>query len=449
MRQAREHWQTVGYKDLELAASIVDPDNEPWQCATAPSGSCLCPGVMWFGLAVRPDNEANIETFDEFREWRTIAIEKEGWQTCSVAEFGADPGPGRPKQCWCELKPRYTPSRCADEGDDCLCNGHVYLTPRFGEDGKPASFFDALQGEWAIADANNSGSMECTSATFEGADPAPNKAKQCFCDDRREFTTVEMMKTVQELHREESAIAATEAEALAWAAGEGGHHHHHEAKHHDDGDDDEEEEGEHHEEEEEEGEHHGDDDDDEDDDDHHGGGHGGGKDEEHEEDEHEHDEMEHEGHECGVCEHIHRKNTAALKRKEIAKERAALARKFKRLRLANRRKKVVADHKKVEADSACSEAQRMREPVPKRDRRVSCRELGVEAASLKTEADVELQSIIEQEKRELQVQHEREHRGEEEERKSDEEGERRRASELAKYKEEQAERVAHETEERA
>jgi hypothetical protein len=34
---------------------------------------------MWFGLAVRPDNEANIETFDEFREWRTIQAEKDGW----------------------------------------------------------------------------------------------------------------------------------------------------------------------------------------------------------------------------------------------------------------------------------------------------------------------------------------------------------------------------------
>ena len=161
-----------------------------------------------------------------------------------------------------------------------------------------------MEGEWAIADANNSGSMECTSASFDGADPVPKKAKQCYCDDKREYTTVEMAKTVMEMHSEEAAISATEAEVLASVAG--GHHHHHE--------DEDEDEDEDHEKEEGEGKHHGDEDDDDDDEDHEEG-----HDEEHEEEEHEHDEMEHEAHGCGVCKHLHRKKAAAIKRKEVEK----------------------------------------------------------------------------------------------------------------------------------
>jgi hypothetical protein len=91
----------------------------------------MCPGTLWFGLAVRPDNGAKIETFDEMREWRSISAESSDWQTCSEAEFGTDPLPGVEKQCYCEVKPEDETSRCADEGEDCLCNGNVYFASKF------------------------------------------------------------------------------------------------------------------------------------------------------------------------------------------------------------------------------------------------------------------------------------------------------------------------------
>lgn len=63
IEQAREHWQTTGYKNTVLAGSIVDEDNKPFKCAASSSESCNCPGTTWIGLAVRPDNKAKIETF--------------------------------------------------------------------------------------------------------------------------------------------------------------------------------------------------------------------------------------------------------------------------------------------------------------------------------------------------------------------------------------------------
>lgn len=43
---------------------------------------------------------------------------------------------GKLRSCWCEPKPNYIPSVCAEkEGDDCLCNGRVI----FGERNKGAA----------------------------------------------------------------------------------------------------------------------------------------------------------------------------------------------------------------------------------------------------------------------------------------------------------------------
>ena len=186
MSQARDHWQNVGYKSSALTATIVDKDNLPFKCASGAMESCMCPGTLWFGLATRPDNGAKIETFEDMREWRTLFAESEDWQSCSVIEFGSDPLPGYDKQCFCEVKAPYEASRCADEGDDCLCNGHVYFSSRFKADkSTPAEFSDVLGMGFTIVDANNTGTVTCTSDTFDGADPSPDTAKQCFCDDKK------------------------------------------------------------------------------------------------------------------------------------------------------------------------------------------------------------------------------------------------------------------------
>jgi hypothetical protein len=120
------------------------------------------------------------------REWRTLSADSDDWQSCSAIEFGSDPLPDVDKQCFCEVAAPYEATRCADEGDDCLCNGHVYFAPRYKADHTtPAKFFDILSDSFTLVDANGTGSVSCTSDSFEGADPIPDFAKQCFCDDRK------------------------------------------------------------------------------------------------------------------------------------------------------------------------------------------------------------------------------------------------------------------------
>merc|ERR1712222_49302 len=160
-------------------------DNAPFKCAEKANESCKCPGTMWFGVSTRPDNKAKIETFEEMREWKTVSQETDDWQSCSAVDFGSDPMPGFDKQCFCEVKPEYEASRCADEGDECGCNGHVYFGAKQNMDKELASFNDMLELGYAILDGGQGGSTTCTSEAFKNADPAPNTPKQCFCDDRK------------------------------------------------------------------------------------------------------------------------------------------------------------------------------------------------------------------------------------------------------------------------
>lgn len=94
MEQARQHWQSVGYKNSVLASTVVDELNKPFKCAASATESCNCPGTTWLGLANRPDNKMKIETFEEMREWRTLSKVSDGWVQCSPADFDSDPMPG-------------------------------------------------------------------------------------------------------------------------------------------------------------------------------------------------------------------------------------------------------------------------------------------------------------------------------------------------------------------
>lgn len=156
----------MGYKNPVYAASVTDKDNKPFKCASKANESCKCPGTMWFGLASRPDTKAKIESFEEMREWKTVAQETDDWMSCSAVDFGSDPMPGADKQCFCEVKPQYEASRCAAEGDDCTCNGHVYFASKVNSEKELADFDDILESGFAIVDASNAGSVACTSDSF-------------------------------------------------------------------------------------------------------------------------------------------------------------------------------------------------------------------------------------------------------------------------------------------
>lgn len=123
--KANKHFMTEGYKDAKLVNSTRNEFTEPWFCGVGQYSNCQCQGVMYFGPTKRPDNGAEIKNFDDMRQWRTIAKETDNWTMCSAQDFGSDPWPNQEKQCWCEPKPQYEPSKCADEGEDCLCNGWV------------------------------------------------------------------------------------------------------------------------------------------------------------------------------------------------------------------------------------------------------------------------------------------------------------------------------------
>lgn len=212
LMQAKEHWKNSGYKNPVYAASITDEDNKPFKCATKSNESCKCPGTMWFGPSVRADTKAPIETFEEMREWKTVSQETDDWQSCNAIDFGSDPAPGMDKMCFCEVKPAYSASRCADEGDDCACSGHVYFSSKVNSAKELADFDDVLEQGFAIVDASGQGSVSCSSESFANADPAPSTAKQCFCDDRKTFTSPESIKTVTSYWAEQTMFMTAETE---------------------------------------------------------------------------------------------------------------------------------------------------------------------------------------------------------------------------------------------
>lgn len=103
--------------------------------------------------------------------------------------MGGDPWPEAVKQCWCEPAPQYEPTPCANEGEACLCNGYVAYGAKNTPDdpNKVASVEEMTALPFAINDANNTKSIQCTSSNFEMADPLPNGAKQCYCDEQKKF----------------------------------------------------------------------------------------------------------------------------------------------------------------------------------------------------------------------------------------------------------------------
>jgi hypothetical protein len=117
------------------------------------------------------------------REWKTVTKESEEWMSCTDANFGSDPWPSQEKQCWCEDKPAYKPHKCAEEGEECLCDGGwVVYGAKLDADKKEMDFFSTVKLSLAITGTKGKKSLACETGTFAGADPAPNDEKVCFCD---------------------------------------------------------------------------------------------------------------------------------------------------------------------------------------------------------------------------------------------------------------------------
>ena len=345
--QAKEHWKNAGYKNPVYAASITDDDNKPFKCASKSNESCKCPGTMWFGPSVRQDTKAPIETFEEMREWKTVSQETDDWQSCNAIDFGSDPAPGMDKMCFCEVKPAYSASRCADEGDDCACTGHVYFSSKVNSAKELADFDDVLEQGFAIVDASGQGSVSCSSESFANADPAPSTAKQCFCDDRKTFTSPESIKTVTSYWAEQTMFmtAETEIKSVTEEAKKATKYESEYAKSVsivsdvDFG------------------------------------------------------EAEAAAKSCQICDKECANDSEMTITREIERQKTVITKKYNKQKEINKNKKVIAEQKKVEGEQSCVSAQKSKDPAQKKKYQQQCKTLQVESSKLITEVEIERTQI--------------------------------------------------------
>jgi len=83
------------------------------------------------GLLNAPDSGNKLDTFEKMRQWKTWEKRTNGDRhtACSNKDMGVkkkDLDKDADYQCWCERKPKFVASKCADYGNDCLCNGLVF-----------------------------------------------------------------------------------------------------------------------------------------------------------------------------------------------------------------------------------------------------------------------------------------------------------------------------------
>lgn len=131
--QARDHFLDYGFtekRDISLpkwdkifgCGDTSDPDTED---------SCKCGGIMHFGYLNAPDTGNKLDTFDKMRQWKTWEkrVFKGQYTACNNKALKIkkkDLDKDADYQCFCERKPKNVPSKCADYGGDCLCNGLVF-----------------------------------------------------------------------------------------------------------------------------------------------------------------------------------------------------------------------------------------------------------------------------------------------------------------------------------
>lgn len=278
-----------------------------------------------------------------------MSKQSDGWIQCSASDFDADPLPGTDKQCFCEVKPKVSAVRCADEGDMCFCSGHVYFTKLYSNDDKTSkvTMTEAIELGFAITD-NISGQVSCSSDSFGGADPFPGAEKQCFCDAKRKFTSQDDLKLNQQYWREQSALSQSEVEVETLVA----------------------------------------------------------KVEAAETIEKTYTESIKEqdtsadvtSASCEICNHECSADTEKVLSTEISKRKTVITQKFTKLKEINKQKQVIAEQKKVQGENSCSQAQKSKNPAEKKKYQQMCSDLKKEASKLTTEVTIEKQTIEEQQR---------------------------------------------------
>lgn len=213
IKQARKHYTTTGHKQSHFSDKMKDTTKSAWKCGEGAKQSCKCHGTLWYGPSIALDDKKPIDTWDKMREWKTLTKESEEWMSCTDANFGGDPAPDQEKQCWCEDKPAYKPWKCAEEGDECLCDGGwVVYGAKVDADKKEMDFFATIKLSLAVTGTKGKKSISCESGSFNGADPAPDSDKQCFCDAEKKFFDGNFVKATKTFWKSSALEKQSEGE---------------------------------------------------------------------------------------------------------------------------------------------------------------------------------------------------------------------------------------------
>jgi len=178
---------------------MKDTSKKAWKCGEGAKQSCKCHGILYYGATKRADDpKKDIKTFEDLQEFTTREKRSDEWMSCTDAEFGGDPWPDQEKQCWCESTPEYKPWRCGDEGEECVCEGgYIAFTAKYDADKKPLDFFGGVKMSVAVVAAKNRKSIPCSESSFDGADPAPDAEKTCFCDAKKQMFDASFVKATR------------------------------------------------------------------------------------------------------------------------------------------------------------------------------------------------------------------------------------------------------------
>lgn len=191
---------------------MKDTTKNAWLCGVGARQSCKCHGTLWYGPTVALDDKKPISTWEAMRNWKTYTKSSDEWMSCTDTEFGGDPAEGQDKQCWCEDKPAVKPYQCAEENEECGCEGGWVVYGQKEDDGKKLDFFSASKKSMAVIGLKGKKSVQCSGAFFDMADPAPDAKKQCFCDKTKAFFDQNFVTATRQFWKASSLEKMSDAE---------------------------------------------------------------------------------------------------------------------------------------------------------------------------------------------------------------------------------------------
>lgn len=172
-RWAIDHYKDYGFDE---GRSVALPAwDKIYSCGDTSdpleTSACKCGGMFYMGRRTAKDSGKELTTLDEMREWAVAAkrTNKANWSECSLKTFSRqekkdafgdlkEPIADDDFQCFCERKPKNVPSKCAEYGGDCLCNGLVFQMVKDGAHGEN-NFYEAFSDDYTANNVNGTKSI--------------------------------------------------------------------------------------------------------------------------------------------------------------------------------------------------------------------------------------------------------------------------------------------------